>query len=187
MREDGTPYYVGKGKGSRAFVTQGHSCSPPPRNRIEIRHVFDESSAFVLERFLIAFYGRKDNGTGILRNHSDGGEGLAGHTFSQNTRDKIAASNRGQKRSSGAIDKIKAARAKQVVTPEHKAAISKGMKKAFAEGRLKVKETIKGAHAASMKVLRGRPSGRIGWQGGNIEFSYGWNLEPKSGGVICPK
>lgn len=80
LREDGTPYYVGKGKGNRAF-TRHRRCKnlvPPPVERILIQEFPNEDSAFTAEVFLIAFYGRKDCGTGILRNLSNGGEGFRG-------------------------------------------------------------------------------------------------------------
>jgi hypothetical protein len=75
LREDGSPYYVGKGSGRRAFArTPGHN---PPKdvNRILISDLSDENTAFEIESFLIAFWGRKDLGTGTLINITDGGEG----------------------------------------------------------------------------------------------------------------
>lgn len=80
-REDDSPYYVGKGKNKRAFRTSG-----PSHDRIQLRNVPDEQSAFVLERFLIAFHGRKDNGTGILRNLTAGGEGTSGRIVTEENR-----------------------------------------------------------------------------------------------------
>jgi hypothetical protein len=71
LREDGTPYYVGKGKGNRA-IRKG---SPTDLDRVLIQEFPCEADAFSAEKFLIAYYGRKDNGTGILRNLTDGGEG----------------------------------------------------------------------------------------------------------------
>jgi hypothetical protein len=122
LREDGTPYYIGKGTGNRAYRKSG-----PPRDRVVLQPWPDEATAFAYERYLIDFWGRKDQGTGCLINLHDGGEGggrsiwtaarrlqqslrLRGNKrnlgkkfhLTQEQRDKIAASNRlrkGEKRS----------------------------------------------------------------------------------------
>jgi hypothetical protein len=78
LRWDGTPYYVGKGKGDRGFVSDTHCVKCPPKDRIIIQHHLTESDAFEAEIFLIAFFGRKDIGTGILRNRTNGGDGASG-------------------------------------------------------------------------------------------------------------
>ena len=77
LREDGTPYYVGKGIGNRAYQ-KNRRLKPPPKNRIIIHDRLTEEQAFQQEIEHIAFYGRKDNGTGMLRNLTDGGEGASG-------------------------------------------------------------------------------------------------------------
>ena len=77
LREDGTPYYVGKGIGNRVY-SKNRRVKPPPKNRIIIQDRLTEEQAFQQEIEHIAFYGRKDNGTGMLRNLTDGGEGASG-------------------------------------------------------------------------------------------------------------
>ncbi len=87
LRKNGTPYYVGKGKGDRAFTNKGHGVRRPKDIvRILVQHWADEAQAYEMEKWWIAFWGRKDNGTGILRNRTDGGEG--GGTLGQFTKGK---------------------------------------------------------------------------------------------------
>jgi hypothetical protein len=75
LREDGTPYYVGKGSGIRAFTSWAHGVhKPAAKERIVVQEFESEEDAFEAEKFLVAYYGRLDNGTGCLRNLTDGGE-----------------------------------------------------------------------------------------------------------------
>jgi len=72
LREDRTPYYVGKGKGYRAFSKHIIGC-PPPKDRVIIVKEFeDEDESYLFEEWLIQVYGRKCEG-GILLNTSIGG------------------------------------------------------------------------------------------------------------------
>lgn len=74
LRADGSPYYIGKGSGNRCYQPHLGFNPPADRNRIiKIYQNLDEQTCFAMERFWISVYGRKDIGTGILRNKSDGG------------------------------------------------------------------------------------------------------------------
>jgi hypothetical protein len=94
LREDGTPYYVGKGTGRRGFVCFGHKVRCPlDCERIIVQEWPSEADAFEAEKFLISFYGRRKTGTGCLANLSDGGGGSSGyhHTEEAKKRIKLAA------------------------------------------------------------------------------------------------
>jgi len=87
-RLDESPYYVGKGYGNRVYHSVPGHRPPNDHSRIRIMYWPDEATAFAYERYLIDFWGRKDNGTGILRNLSDGGEGSSNP--SPKTRKKLS-------------------------------------------------------------------------------------------------
>ena len=79
LRLDGTPYYIGMGKGRRAFSKQ-HRVKVPPRDRILfLKTNLTHAEAVKHEVYMIYVYGRKDKGTGVLWNFTDGGEGVPGN------------------------------------------------------------------------------------------------------------
>ena len=98
LREDRTPYYVGKGRGTRAYRKDRVGVKPPNnKNRILIlKKDITEEEAFKHEIYMIAVFGRKDLGTGILRNRTDGGEGSSGVIISEETRRKISEASKGR-------------------------------------------------------------------------------------------
>ena len=95
---DGSPFYVGKGKGTR-WARRGSSRNPYFRNivqkaerlgveipKIKVRQGLTEAEAFETEISLIAAIGRSPNGP--LVNMTDGGDGVA--NLSAESRQKIS-------------------------------------------------------------------------------------------------
>ncbi len=119
LREDGTPYYIGKGRGKRAWVSAGRrGCSKPVSDDqiLILKKNLTEEEAFKHEVYLIAIFGRKDLGTGILYNFTDGGEGSSGYRHKPEDLEKIARGTRGLVRSEETRRKISEAK---TGTPPH--------------------------------------------------------------------
>lgn len=98
IREDGTPYYEGKGSGVRAWIPhrKGNKGvhTPKDHTRIIIQESnLSEIGAFALERRYIRWFGRKNNNSGILRNKTDGGEGATGIIHTEDRNNKLRGPN----------------------------------------------------------------------------------------------
>jgi len=109
LRKDGTPYYIGKGHGKRAWDWHRHIPVPKDKERIVILETnMTELGAFAIERRMIRWYGRKDLSTGILRNMTDGGEGATGYSHTEETKEKLSNLWSGKSHSKESKEKMKA-------------------------------------------------------------------------------
>jgi len=98
LREDRTPYYIGKGKGNRVYRKyKGEIKLPKDKSKIIfLKQNITEEEAFKHEIYMIAVFGRKDLGTGILRNKTDGGEGSSGLKMSNESKQKMSKIHKGK-------------------------------------------------------------------------------------------
>jgi len=84
LREDKTPYYIGKGRGKRIYDKRRTIKAPTDKSRILfLKKNLTEAEAFKHEVYMIFVFGRKDLGTGILRNRTNGGDGASGAVHSE--------------------------------------------------------------------------------------------------------
>ena len=115
LREDRTPYYIGKGQGRRISNRRKGEIKPPKDKTrvIFLKQNITEEEAFKHEIYMIAVFGRIDLGTGILRNRTNGGEGMSGFTHSEETRSKISEKNKGKKRTEEQKQKLREAQKNQ--------------------------------------------------------------------------
>jgi hypothetical protein len=74
-KSNNTPYYIGKGQGSRAWGKHHFRIPKDITKIIILESDLTEIGALALERRMINWYGRKDLCTGILNNKTDGGDG----------------------------------------------------------------------------------------------------------------
>ena len=149
-----TPYYIGKGKGYRAWAKQHNVIVPTDANRIVIvESNLTNIGALAIERQLIRWYGRKDLGTGILRNLTDGGDGTFNlvpsekrklaciksnreRVWAEESKNKLRVFNSGKKQTAESNSKRSQTLKGREFTEEHKLRISQGQK-----GRIQSAET----------------------------------------------
>jgi len=163
----GSPYYVGKGEGWRAY-NHNARCIPMPKNRtavLIVKQNMSEQEAFAEERRLISHYGRIDLKTGCLRNRTDGGEGASGRPVPDSARLKNSLTNKGKRRSPATEFKPG-----HVFSDEHRARLSAALKgrtnnpkgllgrKHTPEAKAKMAEALKAAW--KRRRLSGQPLGR---------------------------
>jgi len=143
----GTPYYIGKGQGNRASALHKRINIPKDsRNIVFLETRMTEIGALALERRMISWWGRKDIGTGILINLTDGGEGCSMSTSTKKKLSEFWSNNghprTGTKHSKETVSKMRDAKLGKKHTQEAKdkvSAFNKGRKKSSTENYKKPK------------------------------------------------
>ena len=192
LREDRTPYYIGKGKGNRIYK-RGSRVFAPPKDKsriIYLKQNLTEEEAFKHEIYMIAVLGRIDLGTGILHNMTDGGEGISNP--SEETRKKISDAQKGKTHTEESRKKM--SESKKNISEETRRKIgeaSKGRNKdriVSEETRRKMSESGKGrTHSEDSKKKMSEASKGTKWWNdgcGNCKMMIecpgdGWKLGRK--------
>lgn len=97
LREDKTPYYIGRGKHHKGYkyhrMSQKHTCGiPPQERRMILKDNLSKEQAIKHEEYMIDLFGLICDGTGILRNYlrdSCGGS-YRGRKLSEETKQKMS-------------------------------------------------------------------------------------------------
>ena len=97
LREDKTPYYIGKGQRNRIYSKSRIVHPPKDKSRIIfLKQNLTEEEAFKHEIYMIDVFGRIDLGTGILHNLTDGGEGHSGYKKSEEEKENLRIKSTGK-------------------------------------------------------------------------------------------
>ena len=164
LREDKTPYYIGKGKGDRIYSKQKYIKPPKDKSRIiYLKQNLTEEEAFRHEIYMIDVFGRIDLGTGILHNRTGGGEGMSGairsdeyrkkmseakkgHTVSEETKKKMSEAQKGKTMPKESKKRMSEAKKGHIVSEETKRKLSEANKgKIFSEeSKRKMSQSSKG-------------------------------------------
>ena len=171
LREDRTPYYIGKGKGNRIYEKRKSIKPPKDKSRIiYLKQNLTETEAFRHEIYMISVFGRKDLGTGILYNMTNGGDGSSGWVPSEEYRKKMSEAKKGKTHSEDSKKKMSVAQKGKTLSEEHRRKMSEANKdKTLSEEhRRKISEAHKGKIASEETKIKLSEA-----QKGNKNHNYG--------------
>ncbi len=200
-KQDGIPFYVGKGncKGFRIGDHINEAIKTKRRNyklnvirsllkrgeQIDYEVVLftkDEKIAFGKEIGLIALYGRRDNKTGILTNMTDGGDGTSGRIVSIEEREKISKLHKGKVVSDQT-------RQKQSLSMKGKPSSRKGVI-LLKEIKQKISRSLLGNIPWNKGKTNTSQKGRLAWNKGKTKCKCGnkkgykpWNTDKHISGM----
>lgn len=181
LRADKTPYYVGKGRNGRAFSNSRRTFKcPKDKSRVLfLKKNMSEEDAFKHERYMISVLGRKDLGTGILRNRTDGGEGSAGKVYTEEYRANLRkAAAKKPPRSRHSIEKQRAKILGTKQSEEHAANNGASHRKSITlihTGTGEIRTFSSGTQAAI--VLELHPPSVAALRKGKLQTTQGWRIK----------
>ena len=173
LREDGTPYYIGKGKGRRSH--QKHNgFYPPSKERILLlKQNLTEDEAFRHEVYMISIFGRKDLGNGILYNKTDGGRGCAHKIMTEQDLYNRSKGRLGKQLSESHKRRISEANTgtpKTMTEKRKQSDIEKGLR---ARGKTKPSEETK-------RKISEATQGRVAWNKGIADSNISGGKNPRA-------
>ena len=149
LREDGTPYYIGKGSGNRLNVKSGRTIpAPTDQSRIiKLKEFECEKDAFRHEVYMISVLPN-------LRNLTEGGEGTTGRVMSEEQKKNLSEYWSGKK------------------NPGQSSRMKKNNPQSNPETRKKTSQTLKGRpkseewKAMMREKMKGKNKGKTPWNKG---------------------
>lgn len=167
-----SPYYIGKGCSKRAFEKYGRTVPAPVDNSyiVFVEEGLTEAEAFSLEVHCIQSYGRIDLDNGILRNRTDGGEGISGLSHSQEAKNKMSRLKigsqlwLGKQHTEDAKRKMSQSKQKylyELIDPDGEVYVTQNL--------LDFAKQYNLTYASLNKVVRGKRSQHKGWTGRMLE------------------
>lgn len=169
LREDRTPYYIGKGQGNRIYSSNRTINKPKDKSRIIfLKQNLTEEEAFKHEKYMISVFGRKDLGTGTLHNRTNGGDGISGYRHGEDSRKKIRKNAIGRKVTGETRKKMSESKKGIVpwctgkkLTEEHREKIKRAhknrkYKKHTEETKKKISEANKGKYTGQKNPMYGK-------------------------------
>ena len=102
-KSTGEVFYVGKGKNKRAYSKKARSefwhnvVNKHGYEVLIVEENITDEQACEREVYWINHFGRKDIGTGILVNHTDGGDGVTGYIFTEEDKQRMSEAHSGEK------------------------------------------------------------------------------------------
>ena len=174
LREDGTPYYIGKGTAQRVHakhIMGGADITPDKSRRKILVDSLTEDEALELEEFLISEYGRKVDG-GILINNKMGGVKNAGQVFSQETKELWSRQRTGKKHSAETRRKMSESQRGQKRSPEAREKMRQAAlgRKHSAADRKKMSESAKKRHSVAVSCMKCMKEGVMPSMGNHLNI-----------------